>query len=127
VLGNSPNKYHPMNADLTFNSVVFKKSYDAQNESLRQSVARALNTPDQMIVRSQPYTDSKTKVSGTRYTIRFDRYDLDATLQKILSSAYCVIAVPETVTQAQFDVLVATFKAAVADANLITNVLNNEK
>jgi hypothetical protein len=116
-----------MNADLTFNSVVFKKSYDAQNESLRQSVARALNTPDQMIVRSQPYTDSKTKVSGTRYTIRFDRYDLDATLQKILSSAYCVIAVPETVTQAQFDVLVATFKAAVADANLITNVLNNEK
>jgi hypothetical protein len=116
-----------MNADLTFNSVVFKKSYDAQNESLRQSVARALNTPDQLIIKSQPYVDSKTKVSGNRYTIRADRYDLDATNQKILSSAYAVFAVPETVTQAQFDVLVATFKAAIADANLVTNVLNNEK
>jgi hypothetical protein len=116
-----------MNADLTFNSVVFKKSYDAQNESLRQSTARALNTPDRMIVRSQPYTDSVTKVPGVRYTIRFDRYDLDATSTKILSSAYVVFAVPETVTQAQFDVLVATFKAGIADANLVTNVLNNEK
>jgi hypothetical protein len=116
-----------MNADLTFNSVVLKKSYDTQNESLRQSTARALNTPDQLIIRSQPYVDSKTKVSGNRYTIRVDRHDIDANSTKIISSAYCVFAVPETVTQAQFDVLVATFKAAVADANLIANVLNNEK
>jgi hypothetical protein len=48
-------------------------------------------------------------------------------LQKIVSSAYFVIAVPETVTQAQLDVVVATFKAGVADASLVANILNNEK
>lgn len=113
--------------DLTYNSVVFKKSFDEKDNSLRQSTARGVNTPDQMVIRSQPYTDSATKVAGFRYTIRFDRHDLDANEQKIISSAYCVIAVPETVTQAQLDVVVATFKAAIANADLVTAVLNNEK
>lgn len=116
-----------MNADLTFNSVVFKKSYDTKEESLRRSTARAINTPDDLIIKSQDYTDSKTKVSGTRYTVRVDRHDLDSELRKIISSAYLVIAVPSTVTTAQLDVVVATFKAAVADASLIAAVLNNEK
>jgi hypothetical protein len=117
-----------MNADLTFNSVVFKKSWDDPDKgSLRRSTARAINTPDDMIIKSQPYVDSVTKVAGNRYTMRIDRSDLDASNQKIVSSAYFVIAVPSTVTSAQLAVLVATFKAAVADADLITNVLNNEK
>jgi hypothetical protein len=112
-----------MNADLTFNSVVFAKSWDKENESLRVSKARGINTPDNLIVKSQDYVDSKTKVSGKRYTIRIDREDLDPNSQKIVSSAYLVIAVPSTVTQAQLDVVVATFKAAVANADLIANVL----
>lgn len=116
-----------MNADLTFNSVVFKKSYDTKDESLRQSTTRAVTTPDQLIIKSQDYVDSSTKVPGRRYTVRVDRVDTDASLQRIVSSAYLVIAVPSTVTQAQLDVVVATFKAAVADASLIANVLNNEK
>lgn len=116
-----------MNADLTFNTVVFKKSFDKEDESLRQSTARGINTPDQLIIKSQRYVDATTKVAGTRYVIRFDRHDLDATSQKIISSCYCVLAVPETVTQAQLDVVVATFKAGIADANLVANVLNNEK
>lgn len=116
-----------MNADLTFNTIVFKKSFDAKDESLRQSTTRSINTPDSLIVRSQDYVDSATKVAGRRFTVRVDRTDIDANLQTILSSAYVVIAVPKTATQAQIDNVVATFKAAVADASLIAAVLNNEK
>lgn len=112
-----------MNADLTFNSVVFAKQWDKENESSRKSIARGINTPDYLIVKSQAYVDSKTKVSGQRYTIRFDRVDIDASVREIISTAYLVIGVPSTVTQAQLDVVVATFKAGVADANLVANVL----
>jgi len=116
-----------MNADLTFNSVVFKKTFDVKDESQRQSTARGVTTPDQLIIKSQDYVDSATKVAGRRFTGRIDRTDIDANLQKILTSAYFVIAVPGTVTQAQLDVVVATFKAAVADASLVAAILNNEK
>lgn len=116
-----------MDADLTFNSVVFKKTFDTKDESQRQSIARGVNTPDALIIKSQDYTDSTTKVAGRRYTGRFDRHDIDANLQKIITSAYFVIAVPATVTQAQLDVVVATFKAGVANADLVANILNNEK
>jgi hypothetical protein len=94
---------------------------------MRQSTTRGVTTPDQLIIKSQDYVDSKTKVSGQRYTVRIDRHDVDANLQKIISSAYLVIAVPSTVTTTQLNTVVATFKAAVADADLITNVLNSEK
>jgi hypothetical protein len=111
----------------TINSVVFTLSYKDKAESLRQSVARGINTPDRMIVRSQAYVDSVTKVPGNRYTLRFDRHDLDANNAKIISSAYVVLMVPETVTTAQLDVLVATFKAGIAHADYVAGVLNNEK
>lgn len=116
-----------MNADLTFNTIVYKKSYDDKDKSLRQSIARAINTPDQLTIMSQPYVDSSTKVPGTRYTVRIDRVDVDVNLQKLITSAYVVIAVPSTAAQASVDNVIATFKAVIADANLITNVLNNEK
>jgi hypothetical protein len=116
-----------MNADLTFNTIVFKKSFDEKDGSERQSTTRAINTPDRMIIKSQEYVDSVTKVAGTRYTGRVDRVDIDANLEQIITSAYFVIAVPVTASQAQVDNVVATFKAVVADANFIANVLNNEK
>jgi len=116
-----------MNADLTFNSIVFKKSFDEKDGSERSSVARAVNTPDKLIIKSQDYVDSTTKVAGRRYTVRIDRVDVDANLQKIITSAYLVIAVPTTAEDAAITAVIASFKAAVADANLITNVLNNEK
>jgi hypothetical protein len=117
-----------MNADLTFNTIVFKKSWDDPDKgSLRRSTARAINTPDDMSIKSQSYVDTTTKVAGTRYTARIDRHDIDANGQKIITSAYLVIAVPETASSAQVTDVVTTFKAVVADANYITNVLNNEK
>jgi hypothetical protein len=115
-----------MNADLTYNSVVFAHAYDVEGRHVRISKARAINTPDTLTIQNAAYVDSKTKVPGIRYNIRFDREDLDPDSRKILSSAYLVIAVPETVTDAQLDVLVATLKAAVANADLIDDVLEGQ-
>lgn len=116
-----------MNADLTFNTIVFKKSYDTKDESVRQSTARGVNTPDRLTIKSQDYVDSATKVAGRRHTIRVDRDDVDANGVHAITSAYMVIAVPATASQTQIDNVVATFKAVVADASFVTNVLNNEK
>lgn len=116
-----------MDADQTYNSVVFKKTFDSKEESQRQSTTRGVTTPDVMTIRSQDYIDSKTKVSGRRFTCRIDRHDIDANNAPIISSAYFVIAVPSTVVQANLDVLVATFRAVVADADHIEDILNNEK
>jgi len=122
------NQHKLMNADLTFNSIVFKKSYDSDGKSLRQSTTRAQNTPDELIIRSQPYVDSATKVAGFRYTFGVYRTDilaLDGT--KYVSSVSSTIQVPGLALTADITTLVATFKAAVADANLIAAILNNEK
>jgi hypothetical protein len=117
-----------MNADLTFNTIVFKKNWDDPDKgSLRRSTTRAINTPDDMTIKSQSYIDSVTKVPGNRYTGRIDRSDIDASGRKIVSSIYFVIAVPESALSAQITDIVTTFKAVVADANFITNVLNGEK
>jgi hypothetical protein len=116
-----------MNADLTFNTIVFKKSFDKEDYSKRASLTRGgLNLPDELIIKRQSYTDSSTKVAGRMYNISVDRYDTDALVRKILTSMYVVVKVPETATQAQVDNVIATFKAAIADASLIPAVLNQE-
>jgi hypothetical protein len=115
-----------MNADLTFNSVAFKKSYDTASESLRRSTTRDISTPDDLIIRRQTYVDSVTKVAGTRFLIRIDRNDVDAELRKYVSSFQIVIAVPEIENSTDLGVLITTAKAAVADADLIAKVLNSE-
>jgi hypothetical protein len=116
-----------MNADLTFNTIVFKKSFDEKDGSERQSTARAINTPDKLIIKSQDYVDSATKIAGRRYTGRIDRYDIDANLAQIVTSCYFVFAVPVTAASASVTDVTTTFKALVADANFMVNVLNNEK
>jgi hypothetical protein len=116
-----------MNADLTFNTIVFAKSFDERDGSERRSTARAVNTPDLMIIKSQSYVDSATKVAGNRYTGRIDRVSVDANGQKYTTSAYFVIAVPEIATSTDVTNVVTTFKAVVADADFIADVLNNEK
>lgn len=115
-----------MDNDLTYNSVVFAHSFDVEGRHVRISKARAINTPDTLTIQATDYVDSKTKVPGKRYNVRIDREDLDPESRKIISSAYLVIAVPETVADAQLDVLIATFKAAVANADLIADVLDGQ-
>jgi hypothetical protein len=113
-----------MNADLTFNTIAFKKAWDDPDKgSLRTSITRGINTPDNLTVKHIDYVDSATKVAGQRFTGRVDRTDIDANIQQIITSAYFVIAVPKTATQAQVDSVVATFKAVVADANFVVDVL----
>jgi hypothetical protein len=116
-----------MNADLTFNTIVFKKSFDEKGGSERRSTARGINTPDLLIIKTQDYVDSSTKVPGSRYTGRVDRVDLDANGTLITTSMYFVIAVPKTAAGASVTDVVTTFKAVVADANFAANVLNGEK
>jgi hypothetical protein len=116
-----------MDADQTYNSIVFKKTFDLKEESQRQSTTRGVNTPDIMVIKSQDYIDSTTKVAGKRYTCRVDRHDIDANVAKIITSSYFVFAIPSTATQAQVDSVVATFRAVVADSDHIEDILNNEK
>lgn len=116
-----------MNADLTFNTIVFKKSFDEKDGSERRSTARGINTPDVMSIKTQSYVDSATKVAGTRYTARIDRTTIDANLQSITTSAYFVFAVPGTALTADVTDVTTTFKALVADATFIASVLNGEK
>lgn len=115
-----------MNADLTFNTIVFKKSFDLKGESTRQSITRGVNTPDKLVIKGQTYTDSTTKIAGKRYTARVDREDIDVNGDKIVTSMYFVVAIPSTATQAYVDNVVATFKAVVADATFIPAVENGE-
>lgn len=116
-----------MNADLTFNTIVFKKSFDEKDGSERRSTTRGVNTPDVMIIKSQDYIDSATKVAGRRYTGRVDRVTIDANLQSITTSCYFVFAVPSTALSADVTDVTTTFKALVADASFMAAVLNNEK
>lgn len=116
-----------MNADLTFNSVVFKKSFDSPDLSLRQSTARAINTPDTMTIRSQDYVDSKSKISGRRHSVRVGRTFLDANLVLGEVSWNLTAQVAGNASNTDITTSLATLKAAVADADLLTNVLNNEK
>lgn len=116
-----------MDADQTYNTIVFAKSYDNKDESKRQSIARGINTPDVMFIRSQDYVDSVTKVPGKRYTCRVERHDLDVNNAKIVSSASFTFQVPSTATGAAITNLVATFRAVVADADHIEDILNDEK
>lgn len=116
-----------MDADLTFNSIVFKKSFDEKGGSERRSTARGINTPDLLLIKTQAYVDSQTKVAGTRYTYRIDYWELDANNTLVCTSMYAVIPVPSTASSGALTSVVATFKAAVADATFTAAVLNGEK
>jgi len=115
-----------MNADLTFNTIVFKKSYDLEGKSLRRSITRGINTPDDLVIMSTDAVE-KNNIPSQRFTGRIDRYDVDANLQKIQTSCYFVFVVPATATQGQVDDVKTTFKAAVADANFMADVLAGQK
>jgi hypothetical protein len=116
-----------MNADLTFNTIVFKKSFDEKEGSERRSTTRGINTPDVLSIKSQDAINSATKVPERRYTARVDRVTIDANLQSITTSCYFVFVVPATAQAADITDVTTSFKAVVADANFMANVLNNEK
>lgn len=115
-----------MNADLTFNGIAFKKSFDNVDGSVRRDNTRGVNTPDILTIKRQSYTDSVTKVPGTRFLMDVSRTDVDDEAQLYVSRAYAVIQLPSTENTTDLATLVATFKAMVADADFVTDVLNFE-
>jgi len=115
-----------MNASLTFNSIVHDKSFDEKGLGVRQSTARGINIPDVLTVRNQGYVDSATKIAGQRYTARVDRHNVDANGTPYVTSFYVVAAIPVLATSTDVSTSLATFKAAVADADFLADVLNSE-
>jgi len=116
-----------MNADLTFNSVVFKKTFDERDLSERQSIARGINTPDDLVIKTQAYVDSATKVAGRRFQGRVTRVAIDANGQPYNTEIYYIANIPQLASGTDLSTVTATFKALVADADFMTNVFNNEK
>jgi len=116
-----------MNADQTYNSIVFVKNFDTDGLSKRSSVARGVSTPDVMTIRSEDYVDSKTKVPGRRHNVRLGRFELDANNVLVEQSIAFTIQTPQTATSAGVTAQLATFRAMVAASGIMEAVINNEK
>lgn len=117
-----------MNASLTFNSVVFVPSLPqpGQDGSHRQSSARGYTLPDILTINAQSYTDSRYKQPGIRRTARIGGTYADANGVKH-EIAFSVIAqIPYAAVSADVGTVLTTFKAAVADAGFLTDLLENE-
>lgn len=102
-----------MNGDLTISTLSFKQVYSDKGESLRRETSRGANVPTELKVAHADYVDSKTKVSGKRHLVRFDRYVQLSTGAIAPVSAYAVVTVPN-------DSAVTT-----ADITAVTQHLNN--
>lgn len=117
-----------MNADITLNSIVFKRSYDDKSGSLRRDTSRGLNLPQDLSIKSSTYVDSATKVAGQRFVVRIDRSLVGvADGRKAVASAYVVLAFPENADQTDVVSVLATFRATIAAEGLIEGVLNFER
>jgi hypothetical protein len=116
-----------MNADLTFNTIVFSKSFDERDGSERRSTARGINTPDLLEIRSQDTVQPGTKIPGRRYQARVSRVVIDAEGNPYNTEMYFIINVPQQAVSGDVTNVVTTFKALVADADFVADVLNNEK
>jgi hypothetical protein len=116
-----------MNADLTFNTIVFAKQWDNQSGSSRQSTARGINTPDMLIIKHQDAIQGENKLPMKRHLTRIERHSVDAAdAVPYLVSFYVVAEISERATSTDVSTALATFKAAVADADLLTKVNNGE-
>lgn len=116
-----------MNADLTYNTIVFKKLWDNQSGSERQSTTRGINTPDKLVVKHQDAVQAQNKLPMKRHLTRVERHSIDAADSVQYNVSFYVVAeVSERATSTDVSTALATFKAAVADADLLAAVLNGE-
>lgn len=83
-----------MNNNLTVSSLAFNLIYSDKSGSLRREVSRGVSTPTELLIKHEPYVDSKTKVSGIRTLVRLDYYMTmtDGVIRPL--SFYCVLAQP---------------------------------
>jgi len=98
--------YHNMTSDLTIDTLAFKLVYSDKDGSLRREISRGVNLPEELSIKHQPYTDSATKLPGTRSVVRIDRFlDVDGEGKIAPVSAYMVVTVPQQVGVVSADVL----------------------
>jgi hypothetical protein len=86
-----------MDANLTINSLSFVQKFsDRDAGSVRMETSRGVNLPEILTIKTQPYTDSKTKIPGRRTMVRIDRY-VAGDAGDIISGleAHVVLSVPE--------------------------------
>jgi len=119
-----------MDSNVTYNAVLLAKSYDDATGSRRQSSARGVTTPDILTVKHMDIIDNEYKTPARRHTIRLDAVQVDAGGLLYKSNAYLVLDISSKATTAQVTVLVATFRAAIANvtagSDIVAGVLNNE-
>ncbi len=118
-----------MNADLTINSIAFKKSFDEKGGSERSASARGVNFPDVMVIKHQDTTEGAKGGAAKRHLMRFDYQHLGVDgVNTETTSAYVVFVHPKNGTQAALDSVLATLRAAVGDTtnDYLESLLNNE-
>jgi len=116
-----------MNADQTYNTIVFKKTFDNESKGERKSITRGVNTPDVLTVQSQAYIDAATKIGGNRSTVRVDLVNVTAGGVIYTVSAYTVIAMPELSTATDMSTILTTYRAVVAASGILEAVCAGEK
>lgn len=84
-----------MNNDITVSGLAYKLIYSDLSGSLRRETSRGATLPTELLIKHQKYTDSATKVSGTRSLVRFDHYMTmtDGIIRPV--SFYAVLARPD--------------------------------
>lgn len=95
-----------MTNDLTISTLSFTlKGNSPKDGSERREISRGVNLPEVMTIKTQDYIDSKTKVSGKRTVLRFDRTVAGSDGQPLVVSAYLVCMVPTDTAVVSADVL----------------------
>lgn len=94
-----------MNNDLTISTLAFTLAFNGKDGSERREISRGVNLPEVMSVKHQNYTDSATKLPGTRSVLRFDRYVELSSGVIAPVSAYLVVTVPKDPDATSADVL----------------------
>jgi len=94
-----------MNANLTIDTLSFNQVYSDQAGSLRREVSRGVNLPTELKIAHTEYTDSSTKLKGTRSLARFDRKVELSTGVIAPVSAYVVVTRPTDADVTSTDIL----------------------
>lgn len=101
-----------MDNNLTISTLAFNLSSNGKEGSVRRETSRGANLPEVMTVRHQTYTDSATKVAGTRSVVRFDRHIALGGGLIAPVSAYLVVAAPTDVNVGSADILAVVERIA---------------
>lgn len=97
---------------LTLSTLTFNLSYSDKTGSERREVSRGVNLPEVLSIKHAPYTDTATKLPGTRSLVRLDRHVAITDGRIVPVSAYLVVAVPNDALITSADVLAAVERIA---------------